>query len=129
MSIYRTRDRVEAARFIASLAERGYERFPSAYKHAVPAGCYRSRVDPRGRFLVVYTERGTCATPGHENVPATTAGYCEACYCRMRYWRDERVREQKRAASRRWYARLTPEQRQRRLARQRAAKKLKRWAA
>lgn len=126
--IYTTRDHFDAQRFARILLRRGYRKLPGG-RRMVPAGTFRTRVDRRGRFAVVYTEqRARCSSPGHEAREAKGGKLCQACWARRKYRRCAAYRERARERARQWYARLTPEQRTERQTLQRVAKKLSRMA-
>ncbi len=128
MAIFRTRDPLEAARFCRELIARRFRRVPTG-RRTMPAGTFRTRTYRRGWFGVVYGECDYCTTPGRERRKAEAHSLCGSCWARERYRNDPRVRERKKAASRRWYAKLTAEQKASRLRRKRVNTKLRRWAA
>lgn len=134
---YRTRDKLEAARFVRSLVERGYRRIPDG-RRTMPAGTFRTRTYRRRYksgwsravwYGVIYGQMATCVTPGHESRKAEAHGLCGACWARERYATNDAFRERRKAAARAYYASLTPEQKAARRLRLRVACKLRRWRA
>ena len=137
MAIYRTQDPVDAARFARSLLARGYRGVTSG-RRTMPAGVFRTRAYQRkyggGRsgavwYGVIYGQSSFCTTPGHDSRKAEAHGLCSSCWAKERYRENETFREQRKAAARAYYAKLTPEQKLARRLRIRVSNKLRRWKA
>ena len=74
MAIFRTKDRLEAERFVRSLLARAYQRMPHSVRMVRPE-TFRTRTYPGGWFGVIYNDAPVwCSTPGHETKPVAARG-------------------------------------------------------
>jgi hypothetical protein len=130
MAAYRTRDPMDAARFVRALERRGFRRVPAAHhwQARLEYGTFRvyreterkSRSGFNGWIRIAFheLERGPSARPPAEPAPPFTVpqgapcltkecgepshsrGLCPRCGARWRYWNLEQVRESARERSR-----------------------------